>query len=136
MDTTGAGEGNLEVIIKDGVDTLKAQLLKREKRKFMIGFYSDKCVKHDIHVIFNEVQIRDSPFHVIPEVSEADTSLAKQFVDNDADDKLPSMYKITEGGPLEGIQCGEKMWILFDAQTPPYYDVQFRVLGNQIGAFI
>ena len=46
------------------------------------------------------------------------------------DDKLPSIYKVLEGGPLEGIQCGEKMWILFDAETPPYYDVQFRVIGK------
>ena len=45
------------------------------------------------------------------------------------DEKLPSFYSITEGGPLEGIQVGEKMWILFDAKTPPYYDVQFKVFG-------
>ncbi len=52
--------------------------------------------------------------------------------DIEPDEKLPSIYTIVEGGPLEGIQCGEKMWILLDAKTPPYYDVQFSVL-DQIG---
>jgi len=46
------------VVIKDGFDTLKAQLLKREKRKFVIGFVSEKNTKHDIHVIFNEMPIK------------------------------------------------------------------------------
>ena len=58
VDTTGAGEGNLEVIIKDGYDTLKAQLLKREKRKFEIGFVAERNMKHDIQIIFNGTQIR------------------------------------------------------------------------------
>jgi hypothetical protein len=58
VDTTGAGEGNLEVVIKDGFDTLKAELLKREKRKFMIGFFSEKNISHNIHVIFNDVPIQ------------------------------------------------------------------------------
>jgi hypothetical protein len=57
VDTTGAGEGNLEVIIKDGYDTLKAQLLKREKRKFEIGFVAERNMKHDVQVIFNGLQI-------------------------------------------------------------------------------
>ncbi len=48
------------MIIKDGFDTLKAQLLKREKRKFVIGFFSEKTAKHDIHVIFNEMPIKGS----------------------------------------------------------------------------
>jgi hypothetical protein len=58
VDTTGAGEGNLEVIIKDGYDTLNAQLLKREKRKFEIGFFCERNMKHDIQVIFNGIQIK------------------------------------------------------------------------------
>jgi hypothetical protein len=58
VDTTGAGEGNLEVIIKDGYDTLKAQLLKREKRKFEIGFVAERNMKHDVQVIFNGLQIK------------------------------------------------------------------------------
>jgi hypothetical protein len=48
----------LEVIIKDGYDTLKAQLLKREKRRFEIGFIADRNMKHDIQVIFNGIQIK------------------------------------------------------------------------------
>lgn len=58
MDTTDAGEGNLEVVIKDGYDTLKAQLLRRDKRKFIIGFNCDRNMKHEIHVIFNDIQIK------------------------------------------------------------------------------
>lgn len=58
VDTTDAGEGNLEVIIKDGYDTLKAQLLKRDKRKFIIGFSCDRNMKHEIHVIFNDIPIK------------------------------------------------------------------------------
>ena len=61
MDTTDAGEGNLEVIIKDGYDTLKAQLLKRERRIFLIGFFCDRNMKHEVNVVFNEIQI-DSNF--------------------------------------------------------------------------
>ncbi len=57
MDTTDAGEGNLEVIIKDGYDTLKAQLLKRERRIFLIGFFCDRNMKHEVNVVFNEIQI-------------------------------------------------------------------------------
>lgn len=57
MDTTDAGEGNLEVIIKDGYDTLKAQLLKRERRLFLIGFFCDRNMKHEVNVVFNEIQI-------------------------------------------------------------------------------
>lgn len=63
VDTTGAGEGNLEVIIKDGFDTLKAQLLKREKRKFEIGFLCERNTKHDIQVIFNGIQIKGNFFY-------------------------------------------------------------------------
>ena len=65
VDTTGAGEGNLEVIIKDGYDTLNAQLLKREKRKFEIGFFCERNMKHDIQVIFNGQQIKGMLFVVI-----------------------------------------------------------------------
>lgn len=39
-------------------------------------------------------------------------------------------YAIVEGGPLDGLQCGEKMWIILDAQTPPFKDVQFQVTDN------
>jgi len=49
---------------------------------------------------------------------------------SEPDKKLPSIYTVIEGGPLEGIQCGEKMWILFDAKTPPYHDVQFSVVDT------
>jgi hypothetical protein len=41
-------------------------------------------------------------------------------------------FMIVEGGPLDGLQCGEKMWIIFDAKSPPYYDVQFLVIGKLI----
>ncbi len=38
-------------------------------------------------------------------------------------------YMIVEGGPLDGLQCGEKMWIIIDAQTAPFIDIQFQVTG-------
>lgn len=47
-----------------------------------------------------------------------------------SDQPMSTEYKAVEGGPLDGIQCGEKMWIIFDTQTPPYYDVQFLVIGE------
>ena len=124
VDTTGAGEGNLEVIIKDGYDTLKAQLLKREKRKFEIGFVAERNMKHDIQVIFNGLQIKGSPFFILPDtlVSRSLETLSEAALED---------YAIVEGGPLDGLQCGEKMWIILDAQTPPFTDVQFQVTGKQ-----
>ena len=124
VDTTGAGEGNLEVIIKDGFDTLKAQLLKREKRKFEIGFLCERNMKHDIQVIFNGIQIKDSPFYLLPEL------LASRSVET-ISEMMNGSEEVTvvEGGPLDGLQCGEKMWIVVDSQTSPYYDAQFLVAG-------
>lgn len=124
VDTTGAGEGNLEVIIKDGFDTLKAQLLKREKRKFEIGFLCERNMKHDIQVIFNGMQIKDSPFYLLPEL------LASRSVET-ISEMMNGSEEVTvvEGGPLDGLQCGEKMWIVVDSQTSPYYDAQFLVSG-------
>ncbi len=36
---------------------------------------------------------------------------------------------VIEGGPLDGLQCGEKMWIIFDSNSAPYFDSQFLVVG-------
>lgn len=109
------------MIIKDGYDTLKAQLLKREKRKFEIGFVCERNMKHDIQVIFNGIQIKDSPFNVVPEL------LASRSVEMMSADLLADEFAVIEGGPLDGLQCGEKMWIIFDSQTAPYFDGQFLV---------
>lgn len=38
-------------------------------------------------------------------------------------------YMIVEGGPIDGVQCAEKMWIILDAQTAPFKDIQFQVTG-------
>jgi hypothetical protein len=55
---------------------------------------------------------------------------------NDLNDSIASTeYKVVEGGPLDGIQCGEKMWVIFDTQSPPYFDVQFLVTGKMIFKF-
>lgn len=49
----------------------------------------------------------------------------------DLNETIPSAeYKVVEGGPLDGVQCGEKMWVIFDTQSPPYFDVQFLVTGK------
>lgn len=128
VDTTGAGEGNLEVIIKDGFDTLKAQLLKREKRKFEIGFLCERNMKHDIQVIFNGIQIKDSPFYLLPELlASRSVETISEMNGSSEDVTAPA---VIEGGPLDGLQCGEKMWIVVDSQTAPYYDAQFLVSGK------
>ena len=128
MDTTGAGEGNLEVIIKDGYDTLKAQLLKRERRKFEIGFFVERNMKHEIQVIFNGIQIKDSPFYLLPETLTCQSSQVISEADVGASGSRVEDFAIIEGGPLEGVQCGEKMWIIFDQlQSQPYTDALFLV---------
>lgn len=114
------------MIIKDGYDTLKAQLLKREKRKFEIGFLCERNMKHDIQVIFNGIQIKDSPFYLMPEL------LASRSVDSISELNGADELAVIEGGPLDGLQCGEKMWIVVDCQTAPYYDSQFLVSGNNL----
>lgn len=117
------------MIIKDGYDTLKAQLLKREKRKFEIGFLCERNMKHDIQVIFNGIQIKDSPFYLMPEL------LASRSVDSISEMNGADELAVIEGGPLDGLQCGEKMWIVVDCQTVPYYDTQFLVSGNNNNIF-
>jgi hypothetical protein len=39
---------------------------------------------------------------------------------------------VIEGGPLDGLQCGEKMWIIFDSNSAPYFDSQFLVVGMSL----
>ena len=39
-------------------------------------------------------------------------------------------YMVVEGGPLEGLQCNEKMWIILDAQSAPYNDVEFKITDS------
>ena len=70
--------------------------------------------------------IKDSPFYILPESLTLNGSIEMLNAEMGAavDD-----FMIVEGGPLDGLQCGEKMWIIFDAKSPPYYDVQFLVIG-------
>jgi hypothetical protein len=56
--------------------------------------------------------------------------LASRSVETISDLNCPDEFAVIEGGPLDGLQCGEKMWIVFDSQTAPYYDSQFLVSGN------
>ena len=39
---------------------------------------------------------------------------------------------VMEGGPIENVQCSEKMWIIYDAQASQYYDLQFLVIGKTL----
>ena len=101
-------------------------------------------MKHDIQVIFNGIQIKgrfkfifffnrtkfleiffykDSPFYVLPELL---VSKSMEVLNEIG----PEDYMVIEGGPLDGLQCGEKMWIIFDAQSTPYYDAQFLVVDD------
>ena len=135
------------MIIKDGYDTLKAQLLKREKRNFDIGFYCERNMKHDIQVIFNGIQIKDSPFCLMPDMLETKSyeTMPGALVTSDGVSggggssscaaNTTSDYMVIEGGPLDGLQCGEKMWIIFDAHSTPYIDSQFLVFGTLIAPF-
>ncbi len=70
---------------------------------------------------------------VLPDNEDSDHISYKSEME--ADDKLISIYDIVEGGPIDGIQCGEKMWILFDVKTPPYYDIQFKVFGKYFSLY-
>ena len=65
----------------------------------------------------------DSPFYIYPELL---TSRSVEMIP----DVVMDDYMVVEGGPLDGLQCGEKMWIIFDAQSAPYYDVQFVVVDD------
>ena len=107
-------------------------------------------MKHEIQVIFNGIQITgirkkfpsnieeswkfslknfnflhqiDSPFYLHSELLSSKSG--ELFSDSISDG-----YTIIEGGPLEGVQCGEKMWLILDAQSVPYSDLQFLVTGN------
>jgi hypothetical protein len=42
---------------------------------------------------------------------------------------------VIEGGPLEGVQCGEKMWLVVDINSMPYVDAQFLVTGMHLTFF-
>ena len=89
--------------------------------------------KHFINIMFQLVLnfklfflLKDSPFFILPESLALNGSIEMLNTElGVADD-----FMIIEGGPLDGLQCGEKMWIIFDAKSPPYYDVQFLVIGE------
>lgn len=36
---------------------------------------------------------------------------------------------VIEGGPIENIQCSEKMWLIYDIHTSVYSDVHFVITG-------
>ena len=78
--------------------------------------------------MFNKyfVHFEDSPFYILPESLALNGSIEMLTDVGTVDD-----FMIIEGGPLDGLQCGEKMWIIFDAKSPPYYDVQFLVIGKK-----
>jgi hypothetical protein len=132
----------LEVIIKDGYDTLKAQLLKREKRRFEIGFVCERNMRHEIQIIFNGIQIRNSPYHLLPEMLSSSKSAEAVSEEGAASGSGTTSssplddFTVIEGGPLEGVQCGEKMWIILDPQTLPYADAQFLINGSLTWFFI
>jgi hypothetical protein len=104
-------------------------------------------MRHEIQVIFNGVQILDSPFHLLSEplppavaaklsgepVSGSGSGLGSEITSGTGGASVSTTsedYTIIEGGPLEGVQCGEKMWIILDPQTAPYTDAQFLVNGK------
>jgi hypothetical protein len=73
---------------------------------------------------FGEIMMFEgSPFVVLPDilVSRSLETLSEAAFDD---------YMIVEGGPLDGLQCGEKMWIILDAQTAPFKDIEFQVAGK------
>lgn len=61
--------------------------------------------------------------------------LASRSVDSISEMNGADELAVIEGGPLDGLQCGEKMWIVVDCQTVPYYDTQFLVSGNNNNIF-
>ena len=75
--------------------------------------------------------LKDSPFFVSPDmVCSKSLEMVSEDLSSMRDQVVSNEYKVVEGGPLDGIQCGEKMWVIFDTQSPPYYDVQFLVTGK------
>lgn len=66
----------------------------------------------------------DSPFVVLPEYAIAKT----QDLCEMSDDEISAI----EGGPIESIQCSEKMWLIYDIHSTQYSDVQFFITGKII----
>jgi hypothetical protein len=70
-----------------------------------------------------KLKFLDSPFTLIPETMQKSQSF----------EMLPEIeltgYTVIEGGPLDGVQCGEKMWLVIDANIAPYFDAQFLIIG-------
>ena len=119
-------------------------MLKSEDRRFEVGFLSDRNVKHEIQVTFNGLHINGKPNAIIlnnffklfilniatigsPYIVEHDWSVSD--TSENSNQYSPTDYMVVEGGPMEGLQCGEKMWIILDAQTAPYNDIEFKVTG-------
>lgn len=117
VDTHGAGEGHLEVIISDGQRTLPAELKSGQARKFDISFIPEIIGEHSIAIAFNGLPIEGSPFQI--QIEEPSLSVSE-----DGD------HEFLLGGQLEGTKVGEVAWLICETSlTEIYEDLDLYVTG-------
>ena len=117
VDTHGAGEGHLEVIISDGQRTLPAELKSVQTRRFDISFIPEITGEHSIAIAFNGIPIEGSPFKI--QIEEPSLSVSEE------DD-----HEFILGGQLEGTKVGEVAWLICETSlTETYEDLDLYVTG-------
>jgi hypothetical protein len=120
VDTHGAGEGHLEVTIRDGRRTLPAELKSGQARKFDIAFIPEISGRHSIAIAFNGIPIEGSPFMVnIYDPSISDRSSSEELVE---DDNTDSDHEFLIGGQLEGTKVGEVAWLICETSLTDFYE--------------
>ena len=118
VDTHGAGEGHLEVVISDGQRTLPAELKSSQTRKFDISFIPEITGEHSIAIAFNGLPIEGSPFKI--QIEEPSLSVSE-----DGD------HEFLLGGQLEGTKVGEVAWLICETSvTEIYEDLDLYVTGQ------
>lgn len=117
VDTHGAGEGHLEVVISDGQRTLPAELKSVQTRRFDISFIPEITGEHSIAIAFNGIPIEGSPFKI--QIEEPSLNVSEE------DD-----HEFILGGQLEGTKVGEVAWLICETSlTEIYEDLDLYVIG-------
>lgn len=118
VDTHGAGEGHLEVVISDGQRTLPAELKSVQTRRFDISFIPEITGEHSITIAFNSIPIEGSPFKI--QIDERSMNVSE---DDD--------HEFLLGGQLEGTKVGEVAWLICETSlTEVYEDLDLYVTGE------
>ncbi len=127
VDTHGAGEGHLEVTIRDGRRTLPAELKSLQARKFDIAFIPEITGKHSVAIAFNGISIEGSPFMI--NIHDPSINNGNNLEEDDDDDD----HEFLIGGQLEGTKVGEVAWLICETSlTDIYEDFNLYVIGKLI----